>query len=85
MEQTYITIMTDKDGMTVSFHRWQYMRLETCVNALVKLYRGMRNCQFAKDELAMATKVITYKTSYEINANDVVSEIDIATFIKMLE
>lgn len=85
MGQTFISVFEDARGMTIDFERWEYKRLETCIDALTKLYHRMRAMAFVQEDLAKVTRIVTYKTSYEISQGNIVSEIDIATFMKMIE
>lgn len=85
MTQTYITTFEDGAGRIIDFHRWSYKRLDTCINALAKLYMQIVKRGSEASDLAKAVQVVTYKTDYKVAPDCIVSVIDMPTFWTLLD
>jgi len=89
-EQTFIVELKDKNNSTIDFERFSYKRLNTCINAMIKLYKKAFDpycfCGFLyKENVEKAARIVAYRTDYKTNDANKVWDISIDEFIKMLK
>jgi len=68
-EQTYITCLINKNGITIDFQRWFYKKLRTCINNTIAHYRSCFSFLY-HDTLKNTEKIIIYKTEPQTNGID---------------
>lgn len=89
-EQTFIIELKDKSNITVSFERFTYKKLNTCIKAMIRLYKSAFDpCGFCgilyKEDLEKSARVVAYKTEYKTNDSNKVWDISIDEFKQMLK
>lgn len=78
-EQTFIIKLKDKNNVTVSFERFDYKKLNTCIKAMVRLYKAAFDpCGFCgflyKADIEKSARVVAYKTSSKAKVWDITIE-----------